>query len=351
MKGRRILMSGLALGLLMALAVGLGQAQGREPDNELPPEGTNGLINVEDTVTSDIPIQGRLTDAAGNPVPDGTYSITFRLYDAEVGGTLLCEDTDTPTVTKGLFTALMGYCTASDIDGRELWLGIQVEGDEEMTPRQRIGPVPYARSLRPGAVISDTTSYVGLNRYTSYMGITSRNGVYARASGALHNYGVYGISEENLGAGVSGSSHSPNGYGGYFDNDGGGYALGVEGGMEMTINATGATPINVGDRYRDNAIIAWANVNSDGTIGWDFGVNQVIRRYAGTYLIELDADTAGRYSFVPIVIAEVNTVPDSADEVRIVSIKQINHSIFEVYVTDGNWHLEDNQFVFMVTGR
>jgi hypothetical protein len=424
MKGRRILISVLALGLLLALAVGLSQAQGSEP-----PEGAvgaEGEAGVAAIVGDGIPIQGRLTDAAGNPVPDGDYTMTFRLYDVSSEGEPLCEDTHDPgdspvNVTNGLFTAYMSGCTADVINGQQLYLGIEVGSDGEMTPRQHIYPVPYAWSLRPGAVISDTTSYVGLNRYTSYMGISSMNGIYARASGALFNYGVYGISEENWGAGVSGTSHSSNGYGGYFDSTGVGlYARGgsdsvdlVLGGEDDTAagdngrirsdpaypssdmyltsndavlieldanddedgafrvqssgtslfqvedngrvsiptNATGATTINVGDRYRDNAIIAWANVNSDGTIGWDFGVASVTRAGAGNYIVELDAETAGTSSFIPIAIAEVESQPDSAAEARIVSINQTAQSIFRVYITDGNWTMVDNQFIFMVTGR
>jgi hypothetical protein len=154
--GRRIRTGVLALVLLTAVTVGLGQAQEPGPGEEPQPRGANSPAGVQSIVTHDIPIQGRLTDADGHPVPDGTYAITFRLYNAEVGGDLLCQDADHPPVTDGLFTALMGPCTADDINGQELWLSIQVEGDPEMDPRQKIAPVPYARSLRPGAVISDT---------------------------------------------------------------------------------------------------------------------------------------------------------------------------------------------------
>ena len=126
MKRQRILTSALALGLLLALAVGISLAQGPEP-----PEGAvgaEGEVGAEAAVTASIPIQGRLTDAGGNPLDD-TYDLTFRLYDVSSGGTALCEDTDSVSVDNGLFSAQMEYCSASDIDGKRLYLGIEVGSD------------------------------------------------------------------------------------------------------------------------------------------------------------------------------------------------------------------------------
>ncbi len=150
MKGQRILSGALVLGLLLALAVGLTQAQGPE-GGEVGAEGEVGAA----AVSSIVPIQGRLTDASGNPL-DGSYSVRARIYDAITGGTTLCDDTDTVTVDNGLFNMNMNFCSASDIDGKQLYLGVKVGSDAEMSPRQAIYPVPYAWSLRPGALISDT---------------------------------------------------------------------------------------------------------------------------------------------------------------------------------------------------
>jgi hypothetical protein len=94
-----------------------------------------------------------LTDANGNPI-SGTRTITFTLYTSSDGGTAVCQDVDTVTVNNGLFAARVGYCTASDINGQQLYLGIQVGSDPEMTPRQAILPVPYAWSLRRANISS-----------------------------------------------------------------------------------------------------------------------------------------------------------------------------------------------------
>lgn len=154
MKGRWILMSVLILGLLLALAVGVIQAQNPEPEDDV----SAGDIEPA-AVTSIVPIQGRLTDASGNPL-DGNYDITASIYDVGTGGTALCWDTDTVAVDNGLFNMDMNYCKASDIDGEQLYLGIQVGSDPEMTPRQPIHPVPYAWTVKPGAIIRGATTYL-----------------------------------------------------------------------------------------------------------------------------------------------------------------------------------------------
>ena len=337
MKNQRILIIVLTLALLLIVAVGLSQAQGPGPDSAAESQESLGPAAA---VGSRIPIQGRLTDASGNPL-NGTYSIRFRLYyDAVSGGSVVCEDTNSVEVTNGLFNSeIYGDCGSSDINGRQLYLGIKVGTDDEMTDRQAIYPVPYAFSLKPGANISGTVADDAIlhveNSATSGRGLRG----WARAASGV-NYGVIG------------GSWSPDGYGGYFDNDGGGYALGVEGGMRMTVDAGAAKPINVGDRYRDNAIVAWAKVSAGGTASAEFGVASVTKDPgSGSYLIELDAHAASATALIPIAIAEVESAPDSAGEVRIVSINQASAYTFRVYITNGNWALVDNDFVFMVTAR
>jgi hypothetical protein len=146
----------LALGLLLSLVAVVTQAQGPDrPEGEVVPQGEADAAAVGGA----IPIQGRLTDDGGNPL-DGTYDLTFRLYENASGGTALCLDTDAVDVEGGLFTAYIDSCTPSDINGRRLYLGISVETDPEMTPRRVIYPVPYAWSLRPGATISDTRDVI-----------------------------------------------------------------------------------------------------------------------------------------------------------------------------------------------
>ncbi|MDD1719019.1 MAG: hypothetical protein LUQ25_03070 [Methanoregulaceae archaeon] len=103
------------------------------------------------TVTQAIMHQGTLTDSGGNPLT-GTFTVTFRLYNVANGGTALATDTHTLTATNGKFTTTLSF-PSGNYNGQGLWLGIQRAPDPEKTPRTVFRPVPYALSLRPGALI------------------------------------------------------------------------------------------------------------------------------------------------------------------------------------------------------
>jgi hypothetical protein len=193
----------LALVAVLAVMVGLTQAQGPE---------TGGQVGRMVAVGGQIPVQGRLTDASGTPVADGTYTVRFALYDAATGGNEICRDANAVTVEDGLFySEIWGTCTSAEINGQRLYLGIEVESDGEMTPRQPILPVPYAFSLKPGAVISATTSSPLLH--------------LENWSSAGRGLRAYAMAETGTNYGVIGASRSPDGFGGYFYNNGGGTGL------------------------------------------------------------------------------------------------------------------------------
>jgi hypothetical protein len=108
-------------------------------------KSTNDL-NRTNNVPNLIDFNGRLTDSSGNAV-DQTVNITFKLYDAESGGTALWTETQTVNVTDGLFNVQLGSVTTlneSNFSSSERWIGISVGTDSEMTPRTRIAAVPYA---------------------------------------------------------------------------------------------------------------------------------------------------------------------------------------------------------------
>ena len=236
----------LVLGMSLAFIVGIGQAQG--PD--APPE-TREADAAEASVYAVIPIQGYVTDAGGNPL-NGDYAITATLYAASSGGEALCFDEDTVTVDNGLFNTGMNFCSSSDIDGKQLYLGIAVEGDPEMTPRQSIYPVPYAWSLKPGAIISATLSSNAILHIENW----SASGRGLRA---------YAMSESGENYGVVGASRSPDGYGGYFYNNGGGVGL-----FAQTNVATNTAVVGVQSGYALSNLGTWAR--PAGFFGGDTGV-------------------------------------------------------------------------------
>ena len=51
--------------------------------------------------------QGNLRDAAGNPYPDGTHSLTFSIYADSVGGTALWSETQSLDIKRSLIHAYL----------------------------------------------------------------------------------------------------------------------------------------------------------------------------------------------------------------------------------------------------
>jgi len=92
--------------------------------------------------------QGRLLDpTTGQPKADGAYQMSFSIYNSNSGGAALWTEAKSITVNKGLFSTLLGDSTPLDLtlfSGQELWLGVTVGTDPEMTPRQRLAHAPYA---------------------------------------------------------------------------------------------------------------------------------------------------------------------------------------------------------------
>ncbi len=138
----------LVVALALSMQFTLSQAQEAGPGS--------GEVVIQADTGGFVPVQGKLTDSSGNPL-SGDYSIAVRLYNTASGGTALCSVLETVTISNGLFTLLVP-CGRAQIDGQQLYAGIQVGSDAEMTPRLPIYPAPYAFSLRPGAIIANTTS-------------------------------------------------------------------------------------------------------------------------------------------------------------------------------------------------
>jgi hypothetical protein len=108
--------------------------------------GAPGSTQVADVPTK-IGYQGQLTDDTGAPVPDGTYAMHFAIYSTSTGGTALWSEDQNMTVAEGQFDVLLGSVAPLNgnlFDGSQRWLGVQVEADPEMTPRQPLASVPFA---------------------------------------------------------------------------------------------------------------------------------------------------------------------------------------------------------------
>jgi hypothetical protein len=118
-----------------------------------------GLINY----------QGTLTDS-NDVALDTTVSMTFSINTDSVGGTQVWSETQSAvTVSHGLFNVLLGRVNAIEdtvFKDAERWLGVQVGGDPELTPRQRIAAEGYA--LKAGH--DGDWTIVGNNMYSAVPG-------------------------------------------------------------------------------------------------------------------------------------------------------------------------------------
>jgi hypothetical protein len=139
----------MSLSLVGALALAGG----------LPAWAQAGPLATLSGVSNTVSYQGVLRNTDGSLV-EGTYAMTFRLYDAASGGAKLHEETIPGVVVReGLFTVLLGDQAGQAIPAvafkAPLYVSVQVGSGAEMAPRQRIAPVPYAVQLTDGLYVDD----------------------------------------------------------------------------------------------------------------------------------------------------------------------------------------------------
>lgn len=89
-------------------------------------------------------MQGVLTDANNQPLPDGMYNITFRIYDSQSGGNLLFEEYFAIPVTRGNYLAFIGEKNALNLAfDKPYWMSVTPDGSKE-APRMQLTTSPYA---------------------------------------------------------------------------------------------------------------------------------------------------------------------------------------------------------------
>jgi hypothetical protein len=104
-----------------------------------------------------LPFQGRLTDANGAALPDGSRVIQFKIYDAPVGGRAVWNgEVQKLTVNGGLISTVLGSkASLSGVDfNKDVYLEMTVDAnsdgqiglaDPPLLPRQSILPAIFAR--------------------------------------------------------------------------------------------------------------------------------------------------------------------------------------------------------------
>jgi len=128
--------------------------------------------NAQAAVPGLLAEEGQLTTASGNPIT-GAVNVTFSLYAAPTGGSPLWTETQSVQVTAGYFSVLLGSSTAipaSAFDGSVRYLGVKVDADAEMSPRQVVASVPYALlagdvkgDIHPNSVTVNGTQVIDAN--------------------------------------------------------------------------------------------------------------------------------------------------------------------------------------------
>ena len=113
---------------------------------------TPAAVSVMETVPRLLSYQGFLTVGNAGPVSDGQYTINFRLFDQEEGGTEFWSETHLSTISDGLVSALLGS-NGQPIETVPMnsYLEVEIDGNV-LSPRQQITSVLYS-------VISDSTNF------------------------------------------------------------------------------------------------------------------------------------------------------------------------------------------------
>ena len=158
--------------------------------------------------------QGVLKNDDGTAVPDGDYDLTFHIYDTASGGTALWTEAKVVPVVNATFNAILGSTVTLDLPfDQPYWLGIQVEGNPELTPRVRLTAAPYALNVADGKVVKslnsltdDVTLAAGANVSISPSGNTltfSATGTGADSDWVVDGDDMHAAVSGNVGVGTS----------------------------------------------------------------------------------------------------------------------------------------------------
>ncbi|MCP4579973.1 MAG: hypothetical protein GY839_00030 [candidate division Zixibacteria bacterium] len=139
-----------------------------------------GESDVVTSVPRTMTYQGILKDGTGEVVSNSSIDITFRIFNAEGGGTELWSDLETvSTDTNGIFTTEL---TGLDIPfDEDYWLEMEIDA-ETLIPRQKINMSAYAAT-------ADTSDYAHLAGYAQSSGsVDGASG--GTINGSVHTTGT-----------------------------------------------------------------------------------------------------------------------------------------------------------------
>ena len=103
------------------------------------------IYSSEQDFSRTMRFQGRLSDTQGSSQND-IFNVTFRLYDADTGGSPLWEELQQGvSIEEGILDVELGSVTLLDCAfDKQYWLSVEIDSDGEMIPRFKLNAVPYA---------------------------------------------------------------------------------------------------------------------------------------------------------------------------------------------------------------
>jgi len=170
------------------------------------------IFSAKAAFNPQINYQGKLTNSSGVAVADGNYDAAFKLYTVSTGGTAIWTETLTGanqiTTKNGLFSHLLGSVTAfsdTSIFNQDLWLGVTIGTDAEMSPRKKFGAVPAAFEAQRLSGKLETT-FADINENETVPGIwtfsSSSNSALLTVTQSGAGYGLI-VTGGNVGIGTA----------------------------------------------------------------------------------------------------------------------------------------------------
>ena len=105
-----------------------------------------------------ISYQGLLTQN-GITIPDGQYNLTVTFYGDAQGSSQLWQGTYSAQVMNGVFNLSLGSGDSpfpnTAIFNQQLWVGVKIEGGEEMRPLTQLSSSPSALAIPNGSVTAE----------------------------------------------------------------------------------------------------------------------------------------------------------------------------------------------------
>ncbi len=197
-------------------------------------------LSQAQTLPNSFNYQGRLTDTAGTPLPNGNYQMAFSIWDAATGGGKLWDSGNkTIPINKGLFTTSLGPVPATALPAAQTYLQVQIVTETPM-PRIALGAVPYAlravellwpatASIASASPVLSLTNFgaapamYAVNTGTGNAGYFRINNTASTGSALVVNTNGGGIalsaSSDGYGTAIYGLA-TRNGYAGYYETTG-----------------------------------------------------------------------------------------------------------------------------------